>query len=66
MQKFDKFFQLLKNVIFERARFNRQKQLEGESSEQYIFELYCLVDNCNYGNVEDELLRDRQVVGIRD
>ena len=60
------FFQLLRNVIFERARFNRRNQLEGESSEQYISELYCLVDNCNYGNLKDELLRDRLVVGIRN
>ena len=66
MQTFDEFFQLLRNVIFERTRFNRQNQLEGESSEQYISELYCLVDNCNYGNLKDELLRDRLVVGIRD
>ena len=59
-------FQLRRNVIFGRARFNRRNQLEGESSEQYISELYCLVDNCNYGNLKDELLRDRLVVGIRD
>ena len=24
------------------------------------------MDNCNYGNLKDELLRDRMVVGIRD
>ena len=66
MQTLDEFFQLLRNVIFERARFNRRNQLEGESSEQYISELYCLVDNCNYGNLKDKLLRDRLVVGISD
>ena len=66
VQKFDDFFQLRRNIIFERSRFNRRNQLEGESSEQYISELYCLVDNCNYGNLKDELLRDRLVVGIRD
>ena len=65
-KKCDEFFQVQKNFIFERARFNRQNQLEGESSEQYISELYCLMDNCNYGNLKDELLRDRLVVGIRD
>ena len=53
-------------IIFERVRFNRRNQLEGESSEQYIYELYRLVDNCEYGNLIDELLRDRLVVGIWD
>ena len=24
------------------------------------------MDNCNYGNLKDELVRDRLVVGIRD
>ena len=29
--KFDLFFKVTRNVIFERARFNRHVQLEGES-----------------------------------
>ena len=29
--KFDAFFQVQENVIFERARFNRRNQLEGQS-----------------------------------
>lgn len=36
LAKFDDFFQVRKNVIFERARFNRRNQLEGESAEQYV------------------------------
>ena len=55
-----------KNVIFERARFNRQNQLDGESIEQYITVLYRLVDSCEYGTLKEEMLRDRIVVGIRD
>ena len=64
--KFDAFFQVRKNVIFERARFNRRNQLEGESIEQYITALYRLVDTCEYGTLKKEMLRDRIVVGIRD
>ncbi len=64
--KFDSFFQVRRNVIFERARFNRRNQLQGETAEQYITTLYTLVANCNYGALQDEMLRDRLVVGIRD
>jgi hypothetical protein len=66
LEKFDAFFQVRKNVIFERARFNHRNQLEGESIEQYITALYRLVDSCEYGALKEEMLRDRIVVGIRD
>ena len=48
------------------ARFNHRDQQEGESAEQYSTALYSLVETCNYGKLQDELLRDRLVVGIRD
>ena len=66
LQKFDDFFEVRRNVIFERARFNRRNQLDGESSEKYITELYSLIDGCNYGDLKEEMLRDRLVVGIKD
>ena len=66
MAKFEEFFKVRKNTIYERARFNRRDQREGESSEQYITALYELVKNCEYGDLRDEMLRDRLVVGIRD
>ncbi len=53
-------------MIFERARFNRRSQREGESIEQYITELYNLIEFCEYGELKEEMLRDRLVVGIRD
>ena len=64
--KFDGFFRVRRNIIFERARFNRRNQLEGESSEQYIMELYKLSESCEYGDFKDEMIRDRLVAGIRD
>ena len=64
--KFDGYFKVRLNVIFERARFNRRSQQEGESAEKYITELYTLADNCNYGDLRDEMIRDRLVVGIKN
>ena len=60
------FFKVRKNLIFERARFNQRNQSEGESVEQYITALYHLVETCEYGDLRDEMLRDRLVVGICD
>ena len=40
INKFDSFFKVTRNVIFERARFNRRVQLKGETAEQFIIELY--------------------------
>ena len=63
---FDAFFKVRRNVIFERARFNRRNQQEGESVEKYIVALYSLSENCEYGDLRDEMIRDRLVVGIKD
>ena len=49
VEKLDEYFHVRHNVIFERARFNRCDQLEGESGDQYITELYYLAERCSYG-----------------
>ena len=64
--KFDDFFKVRKNVIFERANFNRRNQLPGESAEKYITVLYQLVETCEYGEFQQQMLRDRLVVGMKD
>ena len=64
--KFDSFFKVRRNVIFERALFNRRYQTEGETAEQYIVALYNLASNCDYGEMQDQMIRDRLVVGIRN
>jgi len=66
LEKFDEYFKVRHNVIFERARFNRRNQHPGESAEDYITVLHQLAQGCEYGEMTDELIRDRLVVGIRD
>ena len=53
-------------MINERAKFNRRDQATSESAEQYITNLYRLVEMCEYGMLKEEMLRDRIVIGIRD
>ncbi|KAG7482509.1 hypothetical protein JOB18_022706 [Solea senegalensis] len=54
------------NVIFERAQFNSRRQQDGESAESFITSVHKLAENCGFGVLKEELVRDRIVVGIRD
>ena len=44
--KFDYFFQVRKNVIYEHVRFKRRNQQSGESLEQFIMAFYSLAESC--------------------
>ena len=67
IEELDKFFKVRRNVIFERAKFNRRDQLPEETTEEYITALYGMIDFCEYEErFKEEMLRDRLVVGIRD
>ena len=64
--KFEAFFVKRRNVIYERAQFNLRKQEEGETVAAFINDLYVLVEHCGFGDLQDEMIRDRLVVGLRD
>ena len=66
LEKLDSFFDVRKNVIFERARFNQRHQRENESVEEFITSLFSLAEHCDYKDATEEMIRDRIVVGIRD
>ena len=63
IEEFNKYFKVKRNVIYERARFNRCTQLPEESVDQFITEIHSLADSCEFGPMK-ELIRDRLVVGI--
>ena len=64
--QFDRFFKVWKNVIIERAIFNRHCQGQKEIVEQFITSLYSLAENCEYRELKDQMIRNHIVVGIRD
>jgi len=66
MEEFDNYFQVRKNVIFERVRFNKRNQLPKEPVDHFISEIHGLADRCDFKNMKDELICDRLVVGIQD
>ena len=49
-------------MIIEHAKFNKCSQLPDEPVEQFITSLYNLAADCNFGELKDELIRDRIVV----
>ena len=65
-EKFDNYFEPQRNVIFQRAKFNQRKQLPGESVDDFITDLHCLADRCIYGDLRNEMVRDRIDVGLLD
>ena len=65
-EKFDQHFIIKRNVIFERARFNMRKQEPAEPVNAFITDLYCLSEHCEFGALREELIRDRNVVGLQD
>nr|XP_050025120.1 uncharacterized protein K02A2.6-like [Dermacentor andersoni] len=56
------------NELYESSRFHRRVQLPDESVDTYYAELRRMVKRCNYASaaVEERLVRDRFVVGLRD
>ena len=66
LAKFHEYFVKKRNVIFERAKFNQRRQQEGESVDDFITSLHSLSEYCNYGQLRDEMIQDRIVVGLRD
>ncbi|XP_072942535.1 uncharacterized protein [Epargyreus clarus] len=66
IEKFDTFFSPKKNVIYERYKFNARVQKEGEKFDEFITDLHKIAENCKYGTLKEELIRDRIVTGIYD
>lgn len=56
----------LLNAVYERARFNLRKQDEGERSAVFINDHYVLVEHYEYGELRDQMIRDRLAVGLSD
>ncbi|BET02330.1 Reverse transcriptase (RNA-dependent DNA polymerase) [Nesidiocoris tenuis] len=62
----DGFFLPAVNVIYERYVFGSAAQNESEKIDQYVARLRHLSSTCEYKAMEDEMIRDRLVLGIRD
>ena len=64
--KFENFCIGKTNETYERYCFNKRDQEQGENIDTYVAALRTLVKTCNYGTLEESLIRDRIVIGIRE
>ena len=54
------------NEIYEAYLFNQRVQETGESFDSFLTALRSLAKTCNFGSMQDRMIRDRVVVGVRD
>ncbi|CAB4018506.1 Retrovirus-related Pol poly from transposon, partial [Paramuricea clavata] len=66
MKKLEEYCVGETNEIYERYCFNKRDQEIYETVELYVTVLRKLAKTCNFGTLENSLIRDRLVVGIRD
>ena len=66
MEKFEAFCNPRKSTIYERYVFFSRNQENGESIVHYITVLKTLSDTCEFGALQESLIRDRIVFGIQD
>lgn len=64
LKQVEAHFKMIGNVIYRRFHFNNREQLLGESAHEYVTTVKSLADQCEYGHLRDEMVRDRLIVGI--
>ncbi|KAJ8050045.1 hypothetical protein HOLleu_03080 [Holothuria leucospilota] len=66
MTKLDTYFIGECNETHERYVFNKRDQQVGETVDAYITNLRTLAKSCNFGDLEESLIKDRLALGIND
>ncbi len=73
IKKIEDFFKVRHNVLAECQKFNKRcqgKKEDGravdETVEDFINSLYTLAETCEYGELKDELIRDRIIAGAKE
>ena len=55
-----------RNVLYERFIFNSTSQQPGETIDQFVMRLRQLSESCEFSTLQDQLIRDRIVIGTTD
>lgn len=64
-QKFEQYFAPKTNTTFERYTFNKLVQLESESFDEFLTKAKNQIKKCEYGTLQDSILKDKIIIGIR-
>lgn len=62
--KFEEYFTPKCNVTYERYVFNKMTQKPNESIDEFITKCRTQIAKCNFETLEDELLKDKIVIGV--
>lgn len=65
LKKFDSYFGTKPNITLMRYKFFTRNQEDGESIQQYVTALRLLSKSCEFKSLEEDLIRDRIVCGVR-
>lgn len=66
LKKIDSYFGGKPNITVRRYKFFSRNQEEGENIDQYLTALRIISQQCEFGGLEESLLRDKIVCGIRN
>lgn len=66
LRKYDEYFKPKTNIIRLRRIFQRRMQQHNESIEAYLRALYITAEDCDFGTLKKERIRDQFVAGIQD
>ena len=64
--KFEEYCVGQRNETFERCNFKMRVQQEGETLDVYVTALKARAKTCNFRQLQDDLLQDRIVIGVKD
>ena len=64
--KFEEHCEPKKNVSYERYKFFSRAQESGESIDQYVTILRKLCETCEFGTLNNSLIKDRNVLGVNN
>ena len=65
-KKFEEYCAPFKNLVVERFNFNSVTQGEGETFESFLSRLQTKASTCEFGSLQESLIRDRIIYGIQD
>uniref|UniRef100_A0ABM0MBB2 Uncharacterized protein K02A2.6-like n=1 Tax=Saccoglossus kowalevskii TaxID=10224 RepID=A0ABM0MBB2_SACKO len=66
LDKLEAHFVPKRNVLYERYVFHNAEQQPNETIDQLVIRLRQLAEPCKFGTFEDEMVRDRLVLGCKD
>lgn len=66
LTKMEAFCKPKNNVVYERHKFYQKFQKDGEPFDTFLMEIRHLIRTCEFGETENEMLRDRIVMGMAD